>query len=205
MIVDLIRHGEPVGGPMYRGHSLDHPLSDKGWRQMWSAVGDSCPWQRIISSPMRRCREFAEQLAERRNRPLTVIDDLREIGFGEWEGKTRDDLARERPEELAAFHANPVDNTPAGAEPVTRFLARITDVLAALPRQYEEDHVLLVGHAGVIRAAIVFALDGEAKSLYRIRVRNAGLSRIELRDRQTTLIFHDRPHVSPSSRSTWST
>ncbi|MEK6748901.1 MAG: histidine phosphatase family protein, partial [Pseudomonadota bacterium] len=37
-VVDMIRHGEPVGGKRYRGHR-DDPLSDIGWRQMREAVG----------------------------------------------------------------------------------------------------------------------------------------------------------------------
>ena len=37
--IDLIRHGEPVGGRKYRGQT-DDPLSEKGWAQMWAAVGD---------------------------------------------------------------------------------------------------------------------------------------------------------------------
>ena len=31
--IDLIRHGEPVGGRRYRGQ-IDDPLSEKGWKQM---------------------------------------------------------------------------------------------------------------------------------------------------------------------------
>ena len=34
-VIDLIRHGEPVGGRRYRGH-IDDPLSERGWQQMWS-------------------------------------------------------------------------------------------------------------------------------------------------------------------------
>ena len=36
-LIDMIRHGEPVGGRRYRGQ-IDDPLSEKGWRQMWAAV-----------------------------------------------------------------------------------------------------------------------------------------------------------------------
>ena len=32
--IDLIRHGEPVGGRRYRGGRMDDPLSEKGWAQM---------------------------------------------------------------------------------------------------------------------------------------------------------------------------
>ena len=62
---DLIRHGEPAGGPMFRG-SKDDPLSDTGWQQMNAAIRDDDQWDVIITSPLLRCRLFAEQLAEQR-------------------------------------------------------------------------------------------------------------------------------------------
>ncbi len=40
--IDLMRHGEPIGGKKYRGQSND-PLSGKGWEQMWAAVGIIIP------------------------------------------------------------------------------------------------------------------------------------------------------------------
>ena len=40
-IIDLIRHGQPQGGSVYRGHGVDDPLSELGWQQMWKAVGDT--------------------------------------------------------------------------------------------------------------------------------------------------------------------
>ena len=35
--VDLIRHGEPEGGDVFRGHS-DHPLTELGWQQFWERI-----------------------------------------------------------------------------------------------------------------------------------------------------------------------
>ncbi|MFO8155736.1 MAG: histidine phosphatase family protein, partial [Thiohalospira sp.] len=85
--VDLLRHGEPEGGRRYRGQS-DDPLSATGWQQMQAAVAGATPWQRVISSPLSRCRVFAETLAAERGLPLEVEADFREIGFGEWEGQS---------------------------------------------------------------------------------------------------------------------
>ena len=64
--LDLLRHGEPVGGSRYRGQT-DDPLSDKGWAQMRDAVGDVHPWDHIITSPLSRCSDFAHELAARHN------------------------------------------------------------------------------------------------------------------------------------------
>ena len=90
-VIDLLRHGEPQGGRRYRGQ-IDDPLSELGWKQMWDAVGDHAGWDHIVSSPLLRCRSFAEALGEARALPVSVDAGFREIGFGSWEGFTAADL-----------------------------------------------------------------------------------------------------------------
>lgn len=81
-LVDFLRHGEPVGGRRYRGDGADDPLSDKGWQQMWDAVGDSAPWTHIVTSPMQRCHAFAKALQEHYELPVEVDTRFREVGLG---------------------------------------------------------------------------------------------------------------------------
>jgi len=89
--IDVIRHGEPIGGQRYRGYSIDDPLTDKGWSQMRAAVPETPLWTHIVTSPLKRCQEFAQELADDLQIPFTIVDNLKEIGFGSWEGKTPDD------------------------------------------------------------------------------------------------------------------
>ena len=62
-LIDLVRHGEPVGGIRYRGQ-MDDPLSHTGWQEMRKAIGRETPWDAIISSPLLRCRAFAEDSSD---------------------------------------------------------------------------------------------------------------------------------------------
>ncbi|HRK78542.1 MAG TPA: histidine phosphatase family protein, partial [Thiobacillus sp.] len=103
--LDLLRHGEPVGGRRYRGQ-IDDPLSEKGWAQMHAAVGDAVPWTRVVASPLLRCRAFAETLAGRHGLPLAVDARLKEVGFGEWEGKSAAEIEQDAPGTLARFKAD---------------------------------------------------------------------------------------------------
>ena len=86
-----MRHGEPVGGKKYRGQS-DDPLSAEGWEQMRAAVGEHHPWQHIATSPLARCAAFSHELAEKWQIPVSEDKRLMELGFGEWEGKTPQQL-----------------------------------------------------------------------------------------------------------------
>ncbi len=195
--IDLLRHGEPEGGRRYRGHGVDHPLSATGWRQMWDAVGDHCPWDRILSSPLQRCRAFAEALAARHGLPLVVDERLREVGFGTWEGRTPAELQAEDPEGYAAFYADPVHRRPPGAEPLKAFIARVTAAFDAALQDPAGGHLLWVVHAGVIRAVVARVLQAPPIALYRMRTDYAGLSRVCVRPQGVMLQFHNRPRLAP--------
>ena len=186
-IIDLLRHGEPVGGSRYRGNRIDDPLTEKGWQQMLLGVGTESPWDIIISSPLSRCADFARKLGEENDISVEIDTEFREIGFGEWEGKTKQELKLERPREFAAFYENPVINTPRKAEPVKDFYARIANAHEAVMKSHSGKHILIVAHAGVIRAAITYAIGAPAESMYNINIVNGGISRIRYSDNRVNL------------------
>lgn len=192
--LDLMRHGEPVGGRRYRGQ-IDDPLSEKGWAQMQAAVGDTVPWTRVVSSPLRRCCAFAETLAERHDLPLALDARLKEVGFGEWEGKSAAEIEQEAPGTLARFKADPLNARPQGAEPLAVFHARVAAALEDLLAQHAGQHVLLVGHAGVMRMALAWALHIPLEHAYRIEVAAASLTRLRFEGGRASLIFHGSPRV----------
>jgi len=176
---DLIRHGEPVGGRKYRGQT-DDPLSEKGWQQMRAAVGDHCPWNIIISSPLSRCAAFAEELAARHGIPLELEARFTELGFGQWEGRTAAELLAHDPLRLTRFWQDPVRHTPPGGEPLTVFQERVASAFREALARHSRRHVLVVCHAGVVRLLISHVLDMPLERMFRIDVPNAGLSRIRV-------------------------
>ena len=162
---------------------------------MWAAVGDACPWSQIVSSPLVRCRAFAEALSARHGIPCSVDDRIKEVGFGSWEGRTPDQLQRENPLEYAAFYADPLRNRPSGAEPLPAFFARVASAFEEATQRYAGGHVLMVAHAGVIRAAIAHVLRADPCAAYRVKVQNAGLTRFRCGAQGAVLEFHGRQRV----------
>jgi len=179
-IIDLIRHGEPEGGSKYRGHNIDDPLSEKGRQQMWNAVGEYNQWQHIVSSPMSRCTQFAEQLSNKLQIPTKILTDLREVGFGSWEGLTREQVKNKNLQEYTDFYTDPVNKRAAGFEDLNKFIKRVTTSLYLISKDYNEKKILVVAHAGVIRAILAHVLKAPPSALYKIKVENAGISRVNI-------------------------
>jgi alpha-ribazole phosphatase len=188
--IDLLRHGEPVGGMRYRGQ-LDDALSEKGWQQMWRTVEGMSDWQQIVTSPLLRCSSFAEALGERLHVPVHEESRFREVGFGEWEGYTRLELEVFNPGQVARFLQDPVNSRPPGAEPLEEFTRRVQAGFDDLLDRFAGQSVLVVAHAGVIRAIMAYILDVPPSRMYRIHVANAALSRIRTdKERQYYLVRH---------------
>lgn len=193
--VDLLRHGEPEGGVRYRG-ARDDPLSPRGWEQMRLAVDGQAPWDVIVSSPLRRCAEFAEELSRRCQLPMEIEHGLREISFGAWEGLTPAEVAVTAPEAQDRFWRDPETYPPPGAEPLTEFAARVGRAWQDLLERHGERHVLVVSHGGVIRMVLCQLLEMPLQRLWRLEVPYAVFSRVRVYGRgvlsQPTLVFHGK-------------
>lgn len=197
--IDLLRHGEPVGGRRYRGQ-IDDPLSEQGWQQMRAAVMGRQDWDVIYSSPLKRCAEFAQELSGHLLLPLKTDERLKEIGFGDWEGRTPDEIRCDDPLRLANFWRNPVGNRPDGAELLTSFQARVSAAWADICAANTGQRVLIVGHAGITRLILSLVLGSPAEHMFRIQVNNAGLTRIRIQgsgvNAMPMLVFHGCPPVA---------
>jgi broad specificity phosphatase PhoE len=189
--LDYLRHGLPEGGSRYRGNRIDDPLSERGWAQMRETVADLGGWNLIVSSPMQRCRAFADWLGGTRGLAVLVEPGLREVGFGAWEGRTRAELQAERPDEYRAFYRDPVANPPAGAEPLLEFGVRVAATFDRLAMEHAGRHLLVVAHAGVIRATLGHVLQAPPINWYRAAVDNAALSRFSHDGQAARLLSHN--------------
>lgn len=196
--VDLIRHGEPVGGARFRGHT-DDPLSETGWAQMRAAVQGENPWQVVVSSPLLRCAEFAAELAASADVPLETVAGFREIGFGEWEGRTSEELMQSAPDRLDRFWRDPARYTPPGGEALEAFAARVTASWIDTLARHTGKKILLVAHGGVNRVILCHVLKIPLQNMFRLQVPFAGMSRVRIlgsgSEALPQLVFHGSPQA----------
>lgn len=195
MRLDMLRHGETLAGGGFRGR-LDDELSAAGWQQLRTAVLGGGPWQRIVSSPLRRCADFAAELAEQWALPLELEDGLRELDFGDWEGRTAAELMIDRSDELGRFWSDPYGFTPPGAEPLTAFENRILNAIKGLTNRCQGERVLLITHAGVMRLLLAQARGLAREQLLQVEVGHGGLFGLQTGFADTTLWLEERCGLS---------
>jgi alpha-ribazole phosphatase len=138
----LVRHPKPLCEPGLCYGRLDlecEPDALETAALRLSGLAEGC---RIVSSPARRARDLAERLG-----PDIAIDErLRELHFGEWEGRFWRDLGRAA---VDAWLDGLPDAAPPGGEAPSTMAARCAAWLASLDRSGPP--VLAVTHAGPIR------------------------------------------------------
>lgn len=144
----LVRHTRPAvpENVCYGATDLDlaPTFDDEAER-----VARVLPWaQKLVTSPLRRCRRLAERIGAARGLVPAVDPRLREMDFGAWEGLPWDAVPRN---ELDAWAADFLHARPHGGESVHMMCERAWAALADY-RRSGVSHVV-VTHAGIIRAA----------------------------------------------------
>jgi broad specificity phosphatase PhoE len=187
----LARHAQTEWNASRRFQgSSDVSLSDLGRRQAES-LGRAVAGRRLVaaySSPLRRAVETAELALRGRLVPLTVLPELAELGLGEWEGCTIDEIRARDGDPYRRWIEAPLDCPPPGAETLPDVCARVRRAIDGLSRAHgsaspEMDRqppaeVLIVAHGGVIGVYVCHLLGLSFNALWRLRVDNASLTTV---------------------------
>jgi broad specificity phosphatase PhoE len=157
----------------------------------------------VHSSPQLRARRTAAPIAARLGLEARDWPELREIGYGAWEGRSVDDVRRDDGERYAAWRADPVGHPPPGGESALAVAERALHVIEALRREHPTGDVLVVSHKATIRLALC-ALLGFELSRFRQRLACpvASLATVELAAEGPILLaLADRSHLDERLRA----
>src|SRR5262249_18072952 len=138
----LVRHAEPALTGVLLGQ-CDPGLSDAGRGQALSLALDV---RIVYTSPLRRAVETATLMA--RGAPIEIVDDLREITFGSWDGLTWAEIEAANPKLAAQKLADWQAVTPPGGEHWSNFASRIRRAFDRIASGIRPAAV--VAHAGVM-------------------------------------------------------
>jgi len=178
----LARHGQSVSNAVRRFQGAqDVALSPLGVRQA-EALRLALGRRRIAhvyASPLERARHTAEIAMAGLGVPLTVVDDLRELSLGQWEGCTVEEIRTGPGDPYARWVRDPVQCPPPGGEPLPEVQARVVSAMATIATAHPDgEDVLVVSHGGVISALLAHWLGLPLSSIWRLTIANCSLSEV---------------------------
>ena len=177
----LIRHGEPdvsVRGRCYG--SLDTGLSPAG-REQAARLAERLiaePFAALCSSPRHRAIETAETIAAPHGLAITILPEFRELDFGDFEGRTYDDIATTHPELYRQWMETPTLVQFPNGESFTQMRTRVLGAYRDLLARHEGQTIGVVAHGGVVRIVLADALGVPDENLFRIAQRYGALNLI---------------------------
>ena len=181
----LVRHGETAltAQGRYSGRG-DVPLSERGEAQAMAAAGRVAGISRdvavVVTSPLSRCTRTAELIAaELGGADVTVVADLIECDFGEWEGLTFGEAQERWPDVMDAW----LDSTsvaPPGGESFDAVATRARRAVGTVLRAYPSAVVVVVSHVSPIKLILRDALVADDAFLHRLFLDPAGVSTMDV-------------------------
>ena len=195
----LVRHGQTKSNitGYFMGWS-NEDISDLGYAQVRSLSSRLAkfPIATIYTSPLKRAMNTARILAEPHKLELNVLDDLTEIGLGDWQGLHRDEISQKWPEIWRQSRIDPSVVTFPNGENFQQLTERAIRAFNRIVADNTNRHTLAVTHDAVIRVLVAHVL-GTSNSIYRhMEINNASLSVIRVEDDRMRLVtLNDTAHL----------
>ncbi len=193
-----MRHGRTAWNIAGRaqGHT-DIPLDEIGLEQrdLLAQSFKTIKLDRIYSSDLMRAKQTAEALVDATGAPLEVYRDLRERGFGEWEGQSFTDLQDWIVQEAARLGISKIAVRPPGGESYVDLWARTSGLLQSILDSDED--AAIVSHGGTCSILLAQLIRGTPESARSFRLKNTSVFELERREDGYFSItrFNDTSHL----------
>ena len=180
----LIRHGEVEESyhKVFGGCRIDMALSPRGHRQAQALsdwLGDT-KLHAIYASPMQRVKQTMAPLLARREVEATIMEDLREIDFGDWTGYTWDGIKEHFG--ISAFDWLEVLETTGiiNGESARHLIERVRPCLLQVLQDNPHRTAAIVCHGGIIRVMLAILLELPLTKMAHFNIEYGSVTVVEL-------------------------
>lgn len=198
--IHLVRHGESEWNRIRKvqGNAHDVGLSERG-RVQSRLLGQrlrAMRFDHVICSDIQRAVETAEIALD--GEVVEYDHELREIAFGEWEGRLVSDLKAERPGEVEKWFERPSEVEIEGAERYLDFHLRVRTRMDQIIEATTGD-LLIIAHGGVICAWLTHILGMDPDDIWAFSLANTSVTTIMLEYRPRVRSLGDSSHLDEES------
>jgi ribonuclease H / adenosylcobalamin/alpha-ribazole phosphatase len=129
----------------------------------------------VIHSPVKRAAQTASKIAQKLGAELVELADLREIGFGDWDGLTNEELFVGHESQYQAWRGS-YDVAPPNGESLKDFDVRVNRSLDFILDKFSGKTVVVVAHVMPIRGLLRIANDASVAGYWRVDLGPASIS-----------------------------
>jgi alpha-ribazole phosphatase len=186
----LVRHTLPEGGEGRCYGRYDLPLSAEGVQHA-KALAHQFEGQSIThvySSGLSRAAETARILAEPHGLAVSVVDSLAELHFGDLEGLTNAEIEERYPQVFRSWMERPLETHFPNGESFAQMRARVLPAMNSLLSRHENECIIVVAHAGVIRTVLGNVLGLPDDHIFRLAQRYGAINRIHYFDDNSAVV-----------------
>ena len=196
----IVRHGETVWNREGRiqGHT-NVGLSHQGMEQA-RLLGQRLkpvPFDAAYASDLSRAADTAAVILDGRDVPISPTPRLREYHKGAFEGMTEGELRSQYPNEYPGYVSKDLDYAPEGGESTRAVSERMASIINEIKERHLNDTVLIVGHGGSLRAAMMALLGMSLDANWRFLFGNCHLTIVDTyHDNAVLRLFNDGSHLT---------
>lgn len=182
----LTRHGETEWNIQNRIQGWkDSPLTSKGINDAIALSQNisEINFNEIYSSPSMRAMNTAKILTGNKDIPIIEDVNLKEINFGDWEGKTKSEITERFENEFSSLWEAPdsYDHLPHNGESLSSVRNRVEQVIKNIISTNKNGNVLIVTHAVILASIVAYFKNAPIEKLWDIPfVHGTSLTHIEL-------------------------
>lgn len=179
----LVRHAEPDAETRGRCYgSLDVGLSPRGAEHADRLAAElgGLEVEAVYASPRRRALATATPIAAAYGLAPVLDNRLRELDFGELEGRRYEEIERSEPDLYRAWMETPTEVRFPGGECYDDLRRRAAAACEEIRLRHE--CAVVVTHGGVVRAVLATCLEIPAAAIFRLDQRYGGVTIVDWLD-----------------------
>lgn len=195
----LVRHGQTGWNKQERFRGwVDVDLDDEGMKQAEAAAQRVALWDvdAVYSSPLKRAMSTAQAIAVHFKIPVTPLDGINDMNFGQWQGMAIQEVKDSFPEQFDFWLNRPHELRIPGGETLEDVRRRAVATIEELADKHEEDTVAVVTHRVICKVLLLWLLGLDNSHFWQIAQDTTAINTFEVQDGRTTVtLINDTCHL----------
>lgn len=196
----LVRHGETEWNALGKFQGCkDIALSPQGINQA-KYVSDRLKgkFDYIYSSPLKRAYKTASIIGMQGGFKIEILNDLREINFGAWEGMTIKEIKDNFPSEFEIWRSDISEAPLCGGDlSIKNAALRAKAAILNTVKKHEGKRIVMVAHGGIIKAGLIGVFGWNMTMYHRIILGNTSICQVNFNEKMqpTIVTLNDTTHL----------